>query len=258
MIPTRVIPALLLRGTGLVKTIKFDKPKYLGDPRNTVRIFNDKEVDELALLDIRATVENREPNYDLIREIVDEAFMPVAYGGGIRTVDQAIRLVKMGIEKVVLNSSAVDNPALVTRMAEQLGSQSVVASIDAKRTLLGRYDVYTHAGTRKQRTDPVTLAKQMEQAGAGEILLNAIDRDGTYEGYDVSLIRSVTQAVSIPVIACGGASSVDDMAVAVREGHASAVAAGSLFVFHGKHRSVLITYPSAAVLQDKLPMQGEW
>lgn len=257
MVPTRVIPALLLRGTGLVKTVKFDNPKYLGDPRNTVRIFNDKEVDELALLDIRATLENREPNYDLIREIVNEAFMPVAYGGGVRTVEQAQRLVKLGVEKVVVNTVAVEDPALVTRMAAQLGSQSVVVSIDAKRTMLGRYEVYTHAGTRKQRLDPVVLARQAEQAGAGEILLNSIDRDGTFAGYDVPLIRSVADAVSIPVIACGGASGVDDMALAVREGHASAVAAGSLFVFHGKHRSVLITYPDAATLRAKLPLQGQ-
>lgn len=258
MVPTRVIPTLLLRGTGLVKTVKFDNPKYLGDPRNTVKIFNDKEVDELALLDIRATPERREPDYTLIQEIVNEAFMPVAYGGGIKTVEQGRRILKMGVEKVVVNTAAFDEPSLLSRMADQFGSQSVVASIDAKRNLFGRYDCVTQCGARKLKLDPVSAAQQMEEAGAGEILLNSIDRDGTFSGYDLTLVRSVADAVSVPVIACGGASSVDDMAAAVREGGASAVAAGSFFVFHGKHRAVLITYPDATVLRAKLPMQGEW
>ncbi|MBE2187353.1 MAG: imidazole glycerol phosphate synthase subunit HisF [Rhodothermales bacterium] len=258
MIPTRVIPALLLRGTGLVKTVRFDQPKYLGDPRNTVKIFNDKEVDELALLDIRATRDGRDPNYALIREIVDEAFMPVAYGGGLRTVEQARQMLQMGVEKVVLNTAAFEQPELVSRMADRFGSQSVVVSIDAKRGFLGRYEIVTHDGTRKQKIDPVSFAQTMERAGAGEIFLNSVDRDGTFEGYDVPLIRSVAEAVTIPVVACGGASSVDDMVIAVKEGRASAVAAGSFFVFHGKHRSVLITYPDAALLRDKLPHQGEF
>lgn len=258
MVPTRVIPVLLLRGTGLVKTVRFDQPKYLGDPRNTVKIFNDKEVDELVLLDIRATRDGHDPNYALIREIVDEAFMPVAYGGGLRTVEQARQMLQMGVEKVVLNTAAFEQPELVSHMADRFGSQSVVVSIDAKRGFLGRYEIVTHDGTRKQKTDPVSFAQAMERAGAGEIFLNSVDRDGTFEGYDVPLVRSIAEAVSIPVVACGGASSVDDMVVAVKEGRASAVAAGSFFVFHGKHRSVLITYPDAALLRAKLPLQGNF
>ena len=257
MIPTRVIPVLLLKGSGLVKTVRFKEPRYLGDPRNAVKIFNDKEVDELTLLDITATPEGREPNYDLIREIANEAFMPVAYGGGITNAAQARRILNMGVEKVVVNSIAFENPDVITEMADRFGSQSVVASIDARKTLLGRYEVMTRSGTLKQRVDPVLAAQTMEAKGAGEILINAIDRDGTMTGYDLNLIRQVAQSVSIPVVACGGAGSVQDMAQAVREAGASAVAAGSLFVYHGKHRAVLITYPDPQLLRTYLPLQGE-
>ena len=249
MLATRVIPCLLLRGTGLVKTIQFKNPSYVGDPRNAVKIFNEKEVDELALLDITATPEGREPQLDLIREIVSEAFMPVTYGGGVKTVEQARAILAVGVEKVVVNTAAIGQPDFVRAMAERFGSQSVVASIDAKKNFWGKYEVWTNGGRTKAGLDPVECAAQMEARGAGEILLNSIDRDGTRAGYDLTLVRAVAQAVQVPVIACGGAGSVDDLAAVVREGGATAAAAGSLFVYQGRHRAVLISYPSQAELR---------
>lgn len=255
--PPRVIPCLLLSGVGLVKTTQFKNPKYLGDPRNTVRIFNEKEVDELILLDIRATPENREPQFALIREIVSEAFMPIAYGGGLRTIAECQRVLSTGVEKVVLNTTAATSPGLVTEAAEIFGRQSVVVSMDVKRRVLGRYEVMTHGGRRRTRTDPVQYAKRSQDLGAGELMVNSIDRDGTMAGYDVDLLSSVTDAVTVPVIAAGGAGSVSDLAHAVREGGASAVAAGSMFVFHGPHRAVLISFPSSEVLDDVLGRNWE-
>ena len=245
----RVIPCLLLRGRGLVKTIRFKDPTYLGDPRNTIKIFNEKGVDELAFLDITATIEKRGPNFELISEITSECFMPLGYGGGIRNLDQMEKLFKFGVEKVVVNTYAVENPMFVSEAAKVFGSQSIVVSLDVKRTLLGKYEIMVEAGKRKSGLEPVTFAKQMEEAGAGEILLNSIDRDGTMQGYDIELIRRVTSAVSIPVIACGGAGSTDDLGRAVIQGGASAVAAGSIFVFHGRHRAVLINFPKRNELE---------
>jgi len=249
---TRVIPCLLLRGRGLVKTVRFDSPTYVGDPINAVRIFNEKEVDELVVLDIAATTEGRGPDMRVIAEIASECFMPVAYGGGIRSVDQIRELFALGVEKVIINSQAHANPGLVQEAAQVFGSQSIVVSIDAKRTLLGKYEVRTVGGKQRTGTDPAAFAAEMERMGAGEIMLTSIDRDGTFEGYDLKLLSKVTSAVKVPVIACGGAASVNDFALAVREGGASAVAAGSLFVFHGPHRAVLITYPPVAELERVL------
>lgn len=240
----RVIPLLLLSGQGLVKTVKFKEPKYVGDPRNAVKIFNEKEVDELVILDIKATTEEKPPQYDLVREIVSEAFMPVAYGGGIRCVEDARRLLQLGVEKFVMNTAAVEDAALVRNAAREFGSQSVVVCMDVKKNILGRNELYTCGGRKNAKLDPVTFAKQMEEIGVGEIVVNSIDRDGTMTGYDLELIRSVTSAVRIPVIALGGAGRLEDFRCAVSEGGASAVAAGSLFVFHGKHKAVLISYPS--------------
>lgn len=247
----RVIPCLLLRNTGLVKTVGFKDPTYLGDPRNIVKIFNDKDADELALLDITATLDKRGPRFDLIREIASECFMPMGYGGGISTLDHVKQLIALGLEKVVINTQAVENPKLIEQSAAIIGSQSVVVSIDVKKSgLFGRYEVFTHGGRKGARLNPAEFARQMEQAGAGEILLNSIDRDGTMKGYDLDLIRMVTQAVTIPVVACGGAANVGDFARAVREGGASAVAAGSMFVFQGRHRAVLISFPSGQELRQ--------
>jgi imidazole glycerol-phosphate synthase subunit HisF len=249
MLRTRVIPCLLLRNGGLVKTRRFADPKYVGDPINAVKIFNEKEVDEIVFLDISATPAGRGPNFEFIRDIATEAFMPFAYGGGVTTVEEVKKLVALGAEKVVVNAAAVARPALVREVAEVVGSQSLVVSIDVKRSLLGRYEVVTHSGTRRTGLDPVDWAGRVAELGAGELLVNSVDRDGCMEGYDLALLRRVADAVRVPVVACGGAGSLADLKAAVTEGGASAVAAGSLFVFHGKHRAVLITYPEYRELE---------
>jgi cyclase len=249
MLRTRVIPCLLLRNGGLVKTRGFSEPRYVGDPINAVKIFNEKEVDEIVFLDISATPAAREPNYDLIRDIATEAFMPFAYGGGVTSVAEVRKLIALGVEKVIINTRAIARPELVREAAEVVGSQSLVVSIDVKRTLFGRYEVVSHGGSRKTGLDPAEWAQRAEELGAGEILVNSVDRDGCMSGYDLVLLRRVTEAVRVPVVACGGAGSMADFRSAVMEGGASAVAAGSLFVFHGKHRAVLITYPEYAELE---------
>jgi imidazole glycerol-phosphate synthase subunit HisF len=247
----RVIPALLIQKGGLVKSVRFKDHKYVGDPINAVKIFNEKEVDELVVLDISATAEKRPPNIKQVKEIAGEAFMPLGYGGGITRLDEIRELIAAGVEKVILNTSAYTNPALVTEGAKYVGSQSVVVSIDVKKNLFGKYKVYIQNAARKTDADPVAYARQMEQAGAGEILLNSVDRDGTFSGYDTDLIHMVSESVSIPVVAIGGAATVDDLASAVKSG-ASAVSAGSMFVFQRPHRAVLISYPSQADLKLKV------
>jgi imidazole glycerol-phosphate synthase subunit HisF len=247
----RVIPALLIQKGGLVKSVRFKDHKYIGDPINAVKIFNEKEVDEIVLLDISATAEKRPPNIRQIQEIASEAFMPLAYGGGITKLQEIRDLITAGVEKVVLNNAAFTTPSLVSEAAKYVGSQSIVVSIDVKKNVWGKYKVYVENGSRNTGLDPADYAKQMEQAGAGELLLNGIDRDGTYKGYDTELIKMVSSAVGIPVVAIGGASNVKDFAPAVLNG-ASAVSAGSLFVFQGPHRAVLISYPSQAELKEQL------
>jgi cyclase len=248
MLKTRVIPCLLLKNSGLVKTVKFKDPKYVGDPINAVKIFNEKEVDELIFLDITATNENRKLNFDLITDIASEAFMPFGYGGGVRDLKTIGELFTIGVEKVVINSYAAENPSFISEAAGLYGSQSIVVSIDVKRGVFGGYAVYTHGGSRNTKRDPAGYAKEMEERGAGEIFLNSIERDGTMKGYDLELIRMVSLAVSVPVIACGGAGTVGHFAEALITARASAVSAGSMFVFQGKHRAVLITYPEPAEL----------
>jgi imidazole glycerol-phosphate synthase subunit HisF len=248
----RVIPVLLLKGEGLVKSVKFASHKYVGDPINAVKIFNEKEVDEISLIDIDATREGRKPNISKIAEIASEAFMPMSYGGGITTVEEVKELLYNGIEKVILNKSAVKNPALITAIAEKFGAQSVVASIDIKKNIWGKYKVFTDNGNGNTGLDPVVFAQQCQQAGAGEIMLQSIERDGTYKGYDIEMLQKVAAAVNIPVIIGGGAGSVDDFKLAVTTGHASAVSAGSMFVFQRPHNAVLISYPSQAELKGKL------
>lgn len=244
MIRPRVIPILLLRGEGLVKGIQFKDYKYIGDPMNAVKIFSTKEVDELLFLDIYATSENRCISLDLVRKIADEAYMPFGVGGGIRTVKEIKDLLGAGAEKISLNTSAIENPGLINEAASFSGSQSVVVSIDVKKNWKGDYLVYSHSGSKSTSLHPVDWAVKVESYGAGEILLNSIDRDGTMKGYDLKLIADVTSAVNIPVIACGGAGSVKDIAGAVHTAGASAAAAGSFFVFHGPKRAVLINVPS--------------
>ncbi|HXG70766.1 MAG TPA: AglZ/HisF2 family acetamidino modification protein [Gemmatimonadaceae bacterium] len=255
MLKPRIIPVLLLRKRGLVKTRRFADPLYVGDPFNAVRIFNEKEVDELAVLDVDATVEGREPDFELVQEIVSEAFMPVAYGGGISTVSRAARMLKLGVEKIVVNTSAVETPNFVSMLAKEVGSQSVVVSVDVRRRLLGRLEVYARRGQQRSGIDPITFAKRMQDAGAGELLIHSVDRDGMMGGYDIELLKSITNVVTVPVIALGGAGKLVDVRVAVQDGGVSGAAAGSLFVFHGRYRAVLITYPRPDELQ-KLWMAG--
>jgi imidazole glycerol-phosphate synthase subunit HisF len=243
----RVIPSLLLRNGGLVKSVKFRNATYVGDPINAVKIFNDKEVDELLFIDIEASRDKRGPNYELIQRISREAFMPFGYGGGITSVDEVKQLTRLGVEKVSLNASALDEPELVSRAAEVAGSQSVVAAIDVKKDLLGRYRVYDYRRAKSTGHDPLEWALKMQNLGAGEILLNSVDRDGTFSGYDTELIARVAPELSVPLIAVGGAGKLQHFAEAVQAG-ASAVAAGSFFVFYGPHRAVLITYPERKAL----------
>lgn len=244
MIRPRIIPSLLLQGQGLVKTVKFKDPTYLGDPINIVRIFNDKEVDELVFLDITATNENRPPAFDRLANITSECFMPLGYGGGIRTMDDIRTLLSIGIEKVILNTISIEDPSLVRSAADHAGSSSVVISMDVKKNLLGKYQVQIRGGRKNTGLDPIRHAVEMEKMGAGELFVNSIDRDGTMNGYDIELIQCVSDAVSIPVIACGGAGKLQDLEDAIKIGHASAAAAGSFFVFQGPLRGVLISYPS--------------
>ncbi|MCJ8166405.1 AglZ/HisF2 family acetamidino modification protein [Pontibacter sp. E15-1] len=252
MLKTRVIPCLLLRGQGLVKTVKFKDPKYVGDPINAVKIFNDKEVDELIFMDITATIEKRGPNFKMISEIAAECFMPFGYGGGISHIDEVRRIINVGAEKVILNTAAHLNPNLIEEAAAQFGSQSIVVAIDIKKSIFGKAEVFIESGQKKVRISPVDLAKRVEQLGAGEIIVNSIDRDGTGEGYDIDLLNKISSSVHIPIVASGGAGKLADFREAKTRGGASAVAAGSMFVFHGKHRAVLITYPEYAELEASL------
>ncbi len=253
MLKTRVIPCLLLREYGLYKTVKFKTPKYVGDPVNAVRIFNDKEVDEILLLDIDATPDKREPNFQLIGDIAGECFMPLTYGGGIRSIDQIKRLHRLGVEKISLNSAAFLDRRLVAESCDKFGSSSIVAAIDTRRTLLGRHEVWIDGGRSNTKEDPVRYAAELAKLGVGEILINSIDRDGTASGYDIELLKRIAASVDVPIIACGGAGSIEDMRRVVLEAGVSAVAAGSMFVFHGKHRAVLISYPSQEELTKFLP-----
>jgi len=246
----RVIPVLLLIGNGLYKTQQFKKPVYVGDPINAIKIFNDKEVDELCVLDIEATVKKTKPNFKLIKEFATECFMPVCYGGGINSLEDAQTIFELGIEKISLNNAAFENSNLIGKIATSYGSQAVVASIDYKKNIFGKKVVQTKQGSNSTKQNPVEYAKMCENAGAGEILLNNIDHDGMFCGYDNAIIKLVSQEVSIPVIACGGASKVEDFIAPIQQG-ASAIAAGSMFVFHGKHRAVLINYPSQTELKEK-------
>jgi imidazole glycerol-phosphate synthase subunit HisF len=249
MFRPRVIPVLLLLNKGLVKTVCFKKPSYVGDPMNAIKIFNELEADELIFLDITASKEKRTVSTELVKKIGNEAFMPFAVGGGIQTIEDIRNLISSGAEKVVINTHAV-NTALIAQAASQFGSQSLVVSIDVKKNLFGKERVYVLGGSKATDLDPVQHAVQVANAGAGEIMINSIDRDGTMEGYDIDLINKIVRAVQIPVIACGGAGSMLHLKEAVRDGNAHAVAAGSMFVYHGARRAVLINYPDKKELAD--------
>lgn len=242
MLKHRVIPCLLLQNSGLVKTQKFSNPKYVGDPINTIRIFNEKEVDELLVLDINASKTKNEPNYDLIEEIAGECFMPLCYGGGVTTVEQAKRLFAIGVEKITIQTGALDDLSLVTEIAARSGNQSLVVAIDVKKNLLGQHKLYASATGKTLSQGWLDFLRSAVSAGAGEILVNSVDKDGTLGGMDLALIKSAASVCSIPLIALGGAGSLADIKAAVEAG-ASAVAAGAFFIYHGPHRAVLITYP---------------
>ncbi len=244
MLRTRVIPCLLLNNNGLVKTIKFKNPSYVGDPINAVKIFNDKEVDELVFLDITASTEKKGPNFKLLSEISTECFMPLGYGGGISTLQEIEQLFNLGIEKVILNSNAFSKPELLKQAITIFGSQSIVASMDVRKNwLTKKQTVYTLGGQYNTKINPLEYAKQMEDIGVGELIVNSIDQDGTMDGYDYGLIKNISESVKIPIVALGGAGSIEDLQKAKASG-ASALSAGSLFIYQKPHRAVLITYPS--------------
>ena len=251
MLRARVFPCLLLKNFSLVKTIKFESPKYIGDPINTVIIYNEKEVDEIAFLDITATIENRKPNFQFISEIASECFMPFAYGGGISTLEDIEKTISLGAEKAIINTHAIKNPSFIRDAANLFGSQSIIVAIDVKKNPLGEYKVYSHSEKKVTDFDSIRFAVQMEALGAGEIFLNSVDRDGTMEGYDTDLIKKVSEKLTIPLVACGGAGKIEDIGNAVRAG-ASAAAAGSMFIYQGKNRSVLINFPTQGELKKVL------
>lgn len=238
----RVIPCLQVADGELVKTRRFKDPLYLGDPINAVKIFNDLDCDELIVVDIRATLGKREPDYALIEEFASEAFMPLAYGGGIHSVEQVRRIFSIGIEKVVISTAAADG-VLISAAAAVFGSQSIVVSVDVRKTLFGRREVYTRSGTRSTGIEPSAYAARMEQHGAGELFVQSIDLEGSRTGYDITLMSDISDTVKIPVIACGGAGSLEHIRQLMRSSGIAAAAAGTMFVLHGKHMAPLISYP---------------
>lgn len=248
MLRPRIIPSLLLHNGGLIKTVQFREPKYVGDPLNAVRIFNEKEVDELIVVDINASVQGTEPDYKLIANLAGECRMPFCYGGGVKTPDQLEHIVSLGVEKVAISSAAIARPELIVESARRVGSQSVVVVLDVKKTGLFQksYEIFTHNGKRSTGLDPIDFATQAESAGAGELLINSIDQDGAMEGYDMSLIGQVHAKISIPLTVLGGAGSQEDIQKLVSKYSLIGAAAGSLFVFKGKYRAVLINYPNRA------------
>lgn len=245
MLYPRIIPCLLVHNKGLVKTTKFKDPKYVGDPINAVKIFNEKEVDELIIIDIDATIERREPDYKMIENLAVECRMPICYGGGIKTVEQAQKIFSLGVEKIAISSIAIEKPSLVTEMAARVGNQSVVIVVDVRKKLISdKYEVFTHNGTKPTGLDPINLAKEMQRLGAGEIVINSIDNDGVMKGYDMALLEKVRDSISIPLTILGGAGSLEDIGSVINKYGIIGVAAGSLFVFKGKFRAVLINYPT--------------
>ena len=252
MLQTRVIPCLQLRGESLVKTIQFNKFGYIGDPVNTVKIFNDLYVDELAFIDITATAEKREPDYKILHEIADECFMPLSYGGGIDSLQKAENVFTIGFEKMILNSAPFYNLSVITEIAKIYGSQAVVIAVDVKKNFWGKYEVYSNSGTINQKKEPAAWVKMVEDAGAGEILLTSIDREGTWKGFDNTLVKQVAQSTQLPVIANGGACSIENISSVVKNAGASAVALGSMVVYQAKDLGVLVNFPDREKLENAI------
>ena len=249
MLQTRIIPCLQLIDSSLVKTVKFDNHGYIGDPINTVRIFNELEVDELCFLDIRASLQNRQPNLELLQQISNECFMPLSYGGGVKDFETAQKILSIGFEKIVLNTNAYRNPKLVREISEHFGAQAVIGSIDVKKNIWGKYQTYINDGTEKIAVDPVEWAKKLEDLGVGELLISSIDRDGTWTGYDLDITKKIANAVHIPVIANGGAGSISDIGDVVHKAHASAAALGSMVVYQKKGMGVLVNFPDKKLIE---------
>jgi cyclase len=247
MLYPRIIPCLLVKDKGLVKTVNFKNPKYVGDPINAVRIFNEKEVDELIVLDIDATHEKREPDYKMIEHLAAECRMPLCYGGGITTCDQVLRIIQLGVEKVAISSAAIENPDLIAEAAECVGNQSVVVVLDVKKSFLGgKYEIYTHNGSKNTGKYPADFALQVQKLGAGEIVINSIDNDGLMKGYDLDLVEIVRKSINVPLTVLGGAGALHDIGQLIEKYGTIGAAAGSLFVFKGVYRAVLINYPNRA------------
>ena len=249
MLSKRVIPVLLLKNKGLVKTIQFKNPTYVGDPINAVRIFNEKEIDELVFLDITASVNGTEPNYEMVQDIATECFMPFGYGGGITRIDQIKKLFQLGVEKVILNSIVYSNPNLITEAATIFGSQSIICSVDVRKNVWGKYELFSHSGSKKQKVELLSHLKNLVSYGTGEIFVNSIDKDGIMKGYDIDLIKKITESINVPVVCCGGAGSMEHLKDVFSSTQVSGLAAGSLFVFHGRHKAVLINYPTQKELK---------
>lgn len=246
MLYPRVIPCLLVHNKGLVKTTKFKDPKYVGDPINAVKIFNEKEVDELIVVDIDASRYGKEPDFKMIENLAAECRMPFCYGGGIKNLDQAQRIFSLGVEKIAVSSVAIENPQLIVRMSQRVGNQSVVVVLDIKKkTFSSKYEVYIHNGTKPTGIDPVSFAVKMQKSGAGEIIINSIDQDGVMKGFDMNLINKIREVIDIPITVIGGAGTLEDIGGVIQQHGIIGVAAGSMFVFKGKYRAVLINYPTA-------------
>lgn len=243
MLRPRIIPCLLIKDNGLVKSVKFKDHKYVGDPINAVKIFNEKEVDEIIIVDIDATVQNREPDYKLIEALAAECRMPLCYGGGVKTVEQAQKIFALGVEKVSISSEAVLNPNLLTEIGNRVGSQSIVVVLDVKKNKSGKYEIWTHNATKNTAKDPVDFAKEVERLGAGEVVVNSIDEDGMMKGYDMELIDKIRDAISLPLTVLGGAGTLKDIGSLISKHKVIGAAAGSLFVFKGVFKAVLINYP---------------
>lgn len=244
MLRPRIIPSLLIHDNGLVKTVNFKNPKYVGDPINAVKIFNEKEVDELAVFDIDATTKGYEPNYSLIERLANQSRMPLCYGGGVKTVEQAQRIFSLGIEKIALSSAVLARPELITEISERVGSQSVIVVLDVKKKLLGGYEAYINNGKKSTGIDPFKFAEKAQALGAGEIVINSIDQDGVMKGFDMGLIDRVREKITLPLTVLGGAGSLNDIQKVIDKHGVIGVAAGSLFVFKGVYKAVLINYPS--------------
>lgn len=245
MLRPRITPCLLVQNKGLVKTVKFKDPKYVGDPINAVKIFNEKEVDELIVLDIDATAHNREPNFTLIKNLAAECRMPLCYGGGVTSVEHARKIIGLGAEKVALSSAAINNPAILPEIAKAIGTQSVVVVLDVqKKGLFGRYELVTHNAKKATGKNPIEFAKQIEKLGVGEIVINSVDQDGVMKGYDIDLINSIRQSVNVPITVLGGAGTLKDIETVINKFGVIGAAAGSLFVFKGIYKAVLINYPN--------------